>query len=59
VTSCIAVFGTCVETSASEMTFDIALKDSVDSFPPIKSRNEYQSYIGSQSLLTFQNSRVA
>jgi len=31
-----AVFGTSVEVKAFEMTFEIALKDSVDSFPPFK-----------------------
>jgi hypothetical protein len=34
VTSWIAVLGTCVDSRASEITFDIAIKDSVDSFPP-------------------------
>ncbi len=35
VTNCIAVFGTLVLDSASAITFDIALNDSVDSFPPV------------------------
>ena len=35
-TSWMAVFGTWVEVRAFEMTFEMALKDSVDSFPPFK-----------------------
>jgi len=34
VTSCIESFGTSVLASAFEITVDMALKDSVDSFPP-------------------------
>jgi hypothetical protein len=29
-----AVFGTSVDSRAAEMTFEIAINDSVDSFPP-------------------------
>jgi len=34
VTSWIAVFGTSVDSRAAEMTCEIAMNDSVDSFPP-------------------------
>ena len=34
VTSWMAVFGTAVDSSAFEITFEIAMNDSVDSFPP-------------------------
>jgi hypothetical protein len=34
VTSWIAVFGTSVDSNADEMTFEIAMNDSVDSLPP-------------------------
>lgn len=34
VTSWIALFGTEVDSRAWEMTFDMAMNDSVDSFPP-------------------------
>ena len=36
VSSCIAVFGTSVGASASDITFEIAMNDSVDSFPPVE-----------------------
>ena len=35
VSSWMAALGTAVEVRASEITFDIAMKDSVDSFPPM------------------------
>jgi hypothetical protein len=35
VTNCKASFGTAVLESACETTVEIALKDSIDSFPPV------------------------
>lgn len=40
VTSWIAPFGTSVFSRAVEITFDIATKDSVDSFPPVTELEE-------------------
>ena len=36
VTSWMAVFGTWVFSNAAEMTFEIAMNDSVDSLPPVE-----------------------
>jgi len=51
-----AVFGTSVDSRADEITLEIAMNDSVDSFPP----RIYQNLITRENAIpTFQNSRVA
>ena len=57
VTSWMAVFGTAVDSSAFEITFEIAMNDSVDSFPP--KNCEQMIRTAGLDRLTFKYCRVA
>ena len=52
-----ASFGTAVEARALDMTVEIALKDSVDSFPPVTRISEAQWLW--LAIQTFQNGSIS
>ena len=57
-TSWTAPFGTVVVSRADEMTFDIAIKDSVDSFPPFKIA-AFPDLIASEAILAMTSGRAS
>lgn len=57
VRSCIEAFGTAVSVKASEMTVEMAMKESVDSLPPSGSQHDISANVWPDS--TFQYCSVA
>ena len=55
-TSWIALLGTSVDSKAAEITFEIAMNDSVDSFPP---KRTLDFILQVRIELTFQNGSIA